>query len=138
MQSNVMRIGEVAERCEVSTDTLRYYEKRGLVDEPLRFESSGYRAYPPEIIERVLFIKQAQQLGFTLAEIGRLLKLRADLTASCGEVREVARQKIDGIRVKITYLERMLEGIEELARICPGDVPANICPIVAMLSSNQP
>ena len=137
MHPNAMMIGEVAEKCDVSTDTLRYYEKRGLIAEPPRFESSGYRAYPHETVERVRFIKQAQELGFTLDEIGRLLELRADSTASCSQVREIAREKISRIRQKIAHLERMLTGLEDLARICPGDVPADACPIVEILSTDR-
>ncbi|MGM0558920.1 MAG: heavy metal-responsive transcriptional regulator [Myxococcota bacterium] len=131
-----LTIGEVAEQCDVTRDTLRYYEKRGLVTAPPRFESSGYRAYPPDTIEHVRFIKQAQELGFTLAEIGRLLELRADSTASCDEVREVAEAKIAEIRQKIGRLEQLLDGLEELTEICPGDVPADRCPIVDVLSRN--
>ena len=131
-----LKIGEVAQRCEVSTDTLRYYEKRGLIEEPERFESSGYRAFSPEVIERIAFIDRAQQLGFTLGEIKELLALRADDEASCAEIRELAESKARQIRQQITELREILEGLEDLAELCPGDVPAGRCPLVEILGAN--
>lgn len=128
-----LKVGEVAERCAVSTDTVRYYEKRALIPEPPRFESSGYRAYSLETVERIKFIQQAQDLGFTLAEIKELLALRADDEASCAQVREVAHAKIEQVRKKIAELEEVLAGLEDLASICPGDIPANKCPIIEVL-----
>jgi MerR family mercuric resistance operon transcriptional regulator len=128
-----MKIGEVAQRCEGSTDTLRYYEERGLVAEPPRFESSGYRAYPPETVERVQFIQSAQELGFTLAEIQELLELRATDEASCAQVRELAQTKIEKVRTQIDTLRRVLRGLEDLTQICPGDIPADRCPIIEVL-----
>ena len=128
-----MQIGEVASKCGVSADTLRYYEKRGLISEPPRFESSGYRAFPPDIVERVRFIRHAQDLGFTLSEIAELLELRADDDASCAQVRDAARTKIERVRSKIERLERVLQGLQDLAEICPGDVPADRCPIFEVL-----
>lgn len=137
MRKERLTVGEVAERCEVSPDTVRYYEKRGLVPKPPRFESSGYRAYPPETVERVRFVQQAQDLGFTLAEIEDLLKLRADDEASCAQVRDVARAKIDQVRSQIEKLQQVLRGLEDLAEICPGDVPADKCPIIEALRINK-
>lgn len=133
MKDGRLTVGEVAERCGVSTDTVRYYEKRGLVPEPPRFESSGYRAYPPETVARVQFIQQAQELGFTLAEIEELLELRANDVASCAQVRDVARAKIDQVRSQIETLQQVLRGLEDLAELCPGDVPADKCPIIEVL-----
>lgn len=134
MHDERFTVGEVAGRCGVSTDTVRYYEKRGLVPEPPRFESSGYRAYPTETVERVRFIQQAQELGFTLAEIEELLALRADDEASCEQVRAVARTKIEQVRTQIAELERIVRGLEDLAEICPGDIPADRCPLIEVLS----
>lgn len=133
MSDERLTVGEVAAQCGVSTDTVRYYEKRGLVPEPPRFESSGYRAYPPETVERVSFVQQAQSLGFTLSEIEELLALRADDEASCAQVRDVARAKIEEVSEQIAELESIRRGLEELAEICPGDVPADRCPLLEVL-----
>lgn len=137
MHDERLTVGEVAGRCGVSTDTVRYYEKRGLVPEPPRFESSGYRAYPAETVERVRFIQQAQELGFTLAEIEELLALRADDEASCAQVRAVSRAKIAQVRARIAELKRILRGLEDLTGICPGDVPADRCPLIEVLTGDE-
>jgi len=129
-----LRVGEVADRCEVTADTIRFYEQEGLLDEPPRFESSGYRAYPPSTVERVRVIQNAQDLGFSLGEIGELLELRASGDASCAEVREVARDKAREVRARIERLERILEGLETLTDLCPGDVPSDRCPFLKVLA----
>lgn len=129
-----LRVGEVAERCGVTSDTVRFYEDRGLIAEPPRFESSGYRAYPSETVERVELIQNAQDLGFSLDETKKLLELRADDEASCEEVRRVAEQKAEDVRAKIERLEAMLQGLEALTELCPGDVPSDECPFLEVLT----
>ena len=94
------------------------------------------RAFPPDIVERVHFIRHAQDLGFTLSEIAELLELRADDDASCAQVREAARTKIEHVRSKIERLERVLQGLQDLAEICPGDVSADRCPIFEVLEND--
>ena len=83
-----LTIGEVAEEANVNIETLRYYERRGIVPKPPR-SVSNYRLYPEETVKRVLFIKSAQELGFTLKEIKQLLSLRASPRARCGDVQSV-------------------------------------------------
>jgi MerR family mercuric resistance operon transcriptional regulator len=133
---NRLRIGEVAERTDVSVPTIRYYEDRGLIPEPPREESSGYRAYPTETVRRIRFIKQAQELGFTLHEIEQLLSLRADGDASCSQVRKVARAKLRDVEKKIEELTSIRDGLRSLTDICPGDLTTD-CPILEVLDSRQ-
>ena len=131
--SNHLRVGEVADACDVTSDTIRFYEQEGLIPEPPRFGSSGYRAYPPKVIKRVEFIQNAKDLGFSLDEISELLALRADDSASCARIREVAEQKATELREQIDELEQLAEGLESMTEICPGDVPSNECPFIDML-----
>jgi DNA-binding transcriptional MerR regulator len=92
-----LRIGELATRASVNVQTIRYYERRGLLDEPNRTEA-GYRIYPPETAQVVRFIKGAQGLGFSLEEVERLLRLRDERVSSCDEVKNLALMKIEAIR----------------------------------------
>jgi MerR family mercuric resistance operon transcriptional regulator len=78
-----MRISEAARAAAVGVETVRYYERRGLIERPPRPATGGYRSYPPDTVQRILFIRQAQGLGFTLSEIEELLALRADPSADC-------------------------------------------------------
>ena len=88
-----MRIGEVARRSGVGVETIRYYEREGLLPEPER-RPSGYRQYDGSTVERLEYIRRAKDLGFTLKEIGELLDLRVDRTRGCADVRALARAKI--------------------------------------------
>lgn len=128
----LMTIGEVAERTDVPVSTIRYYEKRELIDEPQRFESSGYRAFDENAVRKIAFIRHAQSLGFTLDEIDTLLSLRARSDSACAEVRQVATKKLVEIDEKIAKLERMRQGLESLAEICPGDLSTE-CPILEVM-----
>lgn len=101
-----MRIGEVAAHAGVKVDTLRYYERRGLLAEPDRSESSGYREYSPDAVAQVKFIKRAQDLGFSLAEIDGLLRLRDGRAGNRVEVRNLAKSKLRTIDEKIAHLQR--------------------------------
>src|ERR671919_881382 len=101
-----MRVGEVAAEAGVNIQTLRYYERRGLLEEPRR-TPSGYRQYSAETVRVVRFIKRAQELGFTLAEIQDLLRLREDRESSRAEVQAVARTKMEDIEGRIQSLRAM-------------------------------
>ncbi len=133
MEDDALKIGEVAEACEVSRDALRYWEQEGLIPEPPRFESSGYRAYPPETIRRVRAIQRAKELGFSLAEIRRLFEGR-DRGESCEELGEIARRRIREFRREIERLERKIEGLRALQQACPGDRPVSECPVTDLLA----
>ena len=124
-----LTIGEVAKRAGVHVETLRYYERRGLIEEPPR-TSSNYRMYPLESVRRIRFIKRAQELGFSLEEIGELLSLRATPKAHCGDVRRRAEAKLDDIDEKMRDLRRMKKALSSLVVQCSGRGPISECPIL--------
>src|SRR5437867_11490176 len=117
MGIETMRIGEVARQAGVNVQTLRYYERRRLLREPAR-RSSGYREYPPDTVRLMRFIKRAQELGFTRAEIEELLRLRSDLRRSCAEVRSAASAKMDGMEGRIRSLQATKRALGCLVRPC--------------------
>ena len=88
-----MRIGKLAEKAGVGVETVRFYERRGLIDQPLKPQSYGFRSYPKELVQRIRFIRHAQTLGFTLTEIEELLALRTDPATDCSDVRDRATAK---------------------------------------------
>ena len=127
-----MRIGEAARQAGVKVQTLRYYERRGLIPGPAR-TPSNYRVYTPDDVRRVRFIKRAQGLGFTLEEIKDLLALRIEPGATCGDVRGLAEEKIAGIRDKIGALRSMQAALERLVAACSGEGSVGDCPILESL-----
>src|SRR5262245_38352047 len=108
-----LRTGELARLAQVKIDTLRFYERQGLLPVPPR-RASGYREYPPEAVELVRFIQRAQELGFTLREIKELLTLRAVPQATCGDVVVLARRKVEEIDAKIGDLRAMRAALTRL------------------------
>lgn len=128
-----MRIGEVATKSEVSVQTLRYYERRGLLPRQSRMPSSGYRRYSPEAIKRVLFIRRAQDLGFTLDEIGDLLQLWVDSAKSCKAVERRAATTLSRIEDKIYQLEMMRDGLAHYVKACHARNAVEECPLLAAL-----
>ncbi len=127
-----LTVGEVARRAAVHVETLRYYEREGLVARPPR-SRSNYRLYPEETVRRVCFIKRAQQLGFSLKEIQDLLALRAEPQAQCADVRERALAKIHQIEHKVHTLQAMQTALTRLVAACVGQAPINDCPILESL-----
>ena len=131
-----MKIGEVAERGGVNLQTIRYYEREGLLPAPPRL-ASGYRLFTEDTVRRVRFIKRAQELGFTLAEIRDLLSLRVDESRSSGEVRSFAEAKIADIDSKIRSLVAMKRALTHLTDKCSGHGPASECPILESIDSDE-
>lgn len=123
---------EVAEQADVNIQTVRYYERRGLIPEPPR-TSAGYRKYGADHVARIRFIKRAQELGFTLEEAHELLTLRATPAADSGDVRRVAVDKIEEVRTKIRDLMRIEAKLDELVVACDGDGSTDECPILHAL-----
>ncbi len=132
MNNERLRIGEVAAQAGVNIQTLRYYERRGLLKKPDR-RPSGYREYPPDAIRWVRFIKRAQELGFTLAEIEELLWLREDQSASCSDVRAAAKAKIDDVDRKLRSLSAIRRALQALVKSCNKDGSTRECPILESL-----
>lgn len=127
---------EAANRAGVNIQTVRYYERRGLIPEPPR-TAAGYRQYQPEHIARIRFIKRAQELGFTLREAHQLLDLRAEPGADSGDVKRYAQEKIDSVEQKIHDLARIKEQLEELVAACDGESDTSECPILHALEPPQ-
>lgn len=132
-----MRIGQLALAASVNIQTLRYYERRGLLSEPGR-TAAGHREYPEEAVRRVRFIKRAQGLGFTLTEIEELLRLRDDRNASCSSVRATARARMDDIDRKLAGLRAMRRALAILERSCTSDGSTRECPILEALDDAAP
>lgn len=126
---NALTIGELGEKAQVNIETLRYYERRGLLPCPPRSESN-YRLYPPESVRIVRFIKRAQELGFTLKEIEEMLSLKSTPEAQCADVQHIAQAKIQDIDAKIRTLQAMKEALARLLTECPGQAPVQQCPIL--------
>ena len=128
-----LTIGQVAKQAGLGVETVRYYEREGLIPPPPR-SASGYRHYPAESVRRLHFIRHAKALGFSLADIRELLDLRADPRASSEPIRDIAAAKLVEIREKIAALERMQQTLEQLVDECPGHVPTTECPILDALA----
>ena len=131
-----LTIGEVAQRARVHIETLRYYERQGLVASPPR-SIANYRLYPEDAVRRVRFIKRAQELGFTLKEIKELLSLRVAPEAGCAEVRADAEVKIKDIDEKIGSLTAMKSVLAKLVAECAGEGPLPDCPILEFLETKE-
>lgn len=131
-----LTIGHLAKRASVNVETVRYYERRGLVKQPPR-AASGYRQYGEETVDRIRFIKRAQELGFSLVEIAELLELRIRSAASCGAVERKAQTKIALVEQKIRELTRMRAALEQLAEACHANEPTVDCPILEALEDEE-
>lgn len=127
-----MRIGEVASQARVSVETLRYYERRGLLPAPERSDS-GYRDYEPDTVRRVHFVRHAQELGFTLDEIGDLLTLWTDSSTSCDQVADRATATLVRIDEKIHQLRRMREALGKYVKACRAKRSLSDCPLLETL-----
>ena len=131
-----LTIGKLARQANVGVETLRYYERRGLI-EPQRRTDSGYRLYDDDAGRRLQFIRRAQTLGFSLDEIAELLSLSNRPSASAADVKQLARAKIDDIEARIRDLDRMKTALSALEDQCPGHAGTTAeCPILAALNQN--
>ena len=124
-----LTIGKLASAAGVGVETIRFYEREGLLPKPPR-KRSGYRQYPPDTVARVMFIRRAKELGFTLKEITELLELRIDPDKSCADVRALAKAKIVDVEEKMADLARIKGALEKLAKACRGKGPTSECPIL--------
>jgi len=127
-----MRIGQVASQAGVNIDTLRYYERRGILDEPAR-RPSGYREYPADTVRIIRFIRRAQDLGFTLTEIEELLELRDARAGSRSQVRKLADAKLRSVDGKLSALQAMRSALYSLLQSCTCSEGKPSCPILDAL-----
>ncbi len=129
-----LTIGQLAKEAGTHVETIRYYERKGLIAEPPRRES-GYREFPPKYVERIRFIKRAQALGFTLKEISGLLVLAdGNLNPACKDIRTFAEEKVKDIEVRIHDLEKIKKVLHDLIRQCLSNKKPSGCPIIESLS----
>lgn len=128
-----MTIGTFSARTGVNIDTVRFYERKGLLPEPLR-RASGYREYGQADVERLNFIRRAKELGFSLGEIAELLSLSGNRDADMYGVKRKAEQRLVQVEGKIRELQRVKQGLKKLIAACPGHGELKRCPIVAALS----
>jgi MerR family mercuric resistance operon transcriptional regulator len=133
---SALTIGQVAKRVGIGIETIRFYERKGLIEDPPRKES-GYRQYGEDDIERLIFIQHAKTLGFSLKEINELLSIRSRPEADSREVKEIASAKLVDIENKIRLLERMQQTLKKLVEECPGEGPTCECPILEALETEN-
>ena len=131
-----LKIGKVARLAGVGVETIRFYEREGLIEEPPRGES-GYRQYSEDTVHRLRFIRRAKELGFTLKEIKELLALRIDPETTCEDIRRRANTKINDIEAKIETLQKMKAALERLTAACKGRGPVSECPILEVLEDRE-
>ncbi|RLB64001.1 MAG: hypothetical protein DRH08_10305 [Deltaproteobacteria bacterium] len=131
-----LTIGKLAKKANVSIDSIRFYERRGLIAEPMR-TASNYRRYPLDAAARLRFIKKAQKLGFSLDEIKGLMDLQHDPDATKADVKERTEEKIRDILERIQALNRMLSALEQLNESCDGHGSIEECPILEALAADD-
>jgi len=125
-------IGQVAQQAGVGVETVRFYQRRGLIEEPPTPEK-GFRVYPNETIHRILFIRRAKELGFSLEEIGELLALRVHPGENCSAVKSYAESKIAAIDEKVSSLVQMRDQLERLTAACDSGNETSCCAILDAL-----
>lgn len=129
-------IGWVARAAGVNVETVRYYERRGLIARPSA-RDGAYRAYPPEAVNRIRGIKRVQKLGFSLDEIKELMTMRANAEAKCGDAGAQAERKMAEIEEKIRTLQAMKRSLRQLADACRMEAPIAECPILRGLGETR-
>lgn len=128
-----MNIGQLANRAGVPIDTVRYYEKQGVLPPPSR-SAAGYRRYGDDDLARLRFVRRAKALGFTLGEIRELLSLSGRRGEDMAAVNSAAQEKLADVEAKLAELRRIRDGLRQLVEICPGHGALERCPILAALA----
>ncbi len=130
----MMTIGQVAKISGLGIETIRFYERKGLIAEPGRKES-GYRQYDVHIIDRLQFIQQAKGLGFTLTEIHELLSLELKPGTTSKDIKVMAESKLKDVNEKLKILKRIQRTLKKLVKDCDGNSPISHCPILNAIKS---
>lgn len=128
-----LTIGELARHAGLSVETIRFYERNGIIAQPAR-PAAGYRSYPPDVVAKLGFVREAKQLGFTLKEIRDLLALRDNPQTDAAAVRGRAAAKLAQIEDRIGQWQRMRVTLQDLLSTCPGSGALEGCSIVEALS----
>ena len=136
VRTNGLTIGRVARQAGLAIDTVRYYEREGLLEKAPRTKA-GYRQYSASAVARLRFIRQAKDLGFSLSEIRELLALRVDARKTCRDVKSRALRKIADVERRIVQLTRMRRALADLAAQCRGGGPTSSCPILEALEREE-
>ena len=132
-----MRIGHLAGKAGVAVDTVRYYEREGLLPEPAR-RPSGYRDYGDEELQQLRFVRRCKALGFTLEETRQLLRLNVDPEADRAEVRALTERRLADVDAKLRELQLLRDSLAELATSCSGHGTLDACPIIHRALGNTP
>ncbi|HVL13209.1 MAG TPA: heavy metal-responsive transcriptional regulator [Gemmata sp.] len=132
----MMTSGQLAARAGVGVETLRFYEREGLLPEPTR-TAAGYRQYPLGAVERVRFVRRAQLFGFQLRDVRQLLSLRDDPDATRADVRDLAAAKLAEIEQRLRDLEAMRDDLKGLVEQCDGHGAAAHCPILTAITDDE-
>ncbi len=132
-----LTISKVANKAGVGVETVRFYHRKGLIKQPSKPASGGFRVYPLETANRIRFIRQAQELGFSLREVKELLALRANPSSDCAEVRNQAQIKRDEVNRKIGQLKRMRTALDQLIAACPGKGGLQTCSILDAMMATE-
>lgn len=131
-----MKIGQLAQRSGVGIDTVRYYEREGLLPKPPRL-ASGYRSYGPIDLKRLRFVRRGKALGFTLPEIRELLALSSHGGKDMAAMKAVAQEKLADVESKLVELARIRDGLIALIEACPGHGSLEQCPILNALVQEE-
>lgn len=133
-----MTIGQVAKRCGLGVEAIRFYEREGLIPDPPR-RTSGYREYSQETVARIHFIRRAKELGFSLKEIRELLTLRVDPETTCSDIKVRAQDKLRDIDAKMRSLRQIKRALQRLTAKCEDTIgPTGECPILEALGTSTP
>jgi DNA-binding transcriptional MerR regulator/copper chaperone CopZ len=128
-------IAKTARDAKVGVETIRFYERRGLIAQPPRPAGKAARSYPPETVARVRFIREAQELGFSLKDIEELLELQVDPAADCADVRARALDRLDDVRRKIAQLRLIEAALDAVIAACPGQGALTSCSIIGQITN---
>lgn len=130
-------IGQLSRLSGTGVETIRYYEREGLISEPPR-RASGYRQYPEDTLSRLRFIRHAKALGFSLRDIKELLELRVAPGTTCADIRKRAEEKIADVRAKLEMLRQIEQALMKLTATCRGRGSISDCPILDALEEQDP
>ncbi len=132
----MLTISKVARQAGVGVETIRFYERKGLIEQPLKPDNGGYRTYPQETLDKIHFIRQAQELGFSLKEIDELMSLQSDPGADCSDIQKQATVKLAEVDRKIAHLKEIHKALSALIEACPRCGPLGACSIMGAMLDN--